>query len=402
MKLLPSILFFLCIVLCSCSQLQQIENDVPPVQTNSFKQRLEEVGGSQFIQGNSVKLLVNGDSYYPEMLRDILAAEASIQLETFIMMRSHITDRFVEVLAKKAQAGVKVQVLLDAIGSRMLDDAAKKKMRRAGVKLQFYRPWLSNPLFLNNRTHRKFLIIDESVAYTGGAGFADAWNGNGMTKWNWRDNQYKIKGPIVAKMSEQFSINWNSRGGKITKAKEQVVTQGRLAVQSVVAEPYFGRDRIASSYLLAINAARKNIVMAMAYTCPPKKIERAIQRARDRGVSVRILSPGNTIDSKICRRCAHNKWKKWLTWGVEIYEYQPTMMHAKMVVVDDYLVMAGAANMDYRSFFLNDENNIHILDAGVAQQHLKQFEKDLLLSRKITQNKLKKFSLSAWLLQSQL
>lgn len=393
------------VCLSSCSQLEPIGEVTESVDSAAFRQRMEVIGGSPVVAGCSCQFLKNGDVFFPSMLTDIRAAKHSITLETFIIREGTIANTFVSALAKKAEEGLEVCVLLDGIGSRFLDEPAVERLKSSGVKLEWYRPLYRNPLIANNRTHRKLLILDGKIGHVGGAGFANAWKGNGMKPWYWRDNQYRFEGPVVAEMQKVFCENWQELTGDRLKGRKyfpKLSVSGVMPIQHVASSPHGNSKSIGRCYLLAIEAARTEVCLSMAYVCPPPALRDALERALRRGVKVRIVTSSDKTDSKITRRCSHHLWKKLIPHGLEVYEYQPSMMHAKLMVVDRYLVIGGAANFDYRSCFINDENNFHVFDQDFAEQQVKVFNADMKHSKKITMDHVEKFSLPAWLIGFQL
>jgi len=316
------------------------------------------------------------------------AAKQSITFETFAMVSGTETYHFCVALAKKAQQGVKVHIILDGIGSRKLGKLCTDILIKSGCQLRWYRKF--NPLRLyhiNNRDHRKLLIIDGKVGFTGGAGHANAWMGNAKTEDQWRDTMYKITGKAVADMQRMFSNNWHELTGITLSGNAyypHLTNTGAMSIQINMGAPRERDDTIGSSYLLAIDAAKKSILIEHAYFAPNKQLRNAIIRARARGVAIKVILPGAHIDSKILREASKIYWKELMQAGVEIYEYQTSMMHAKLIVIDNYLTIKGSGNFDDRSFFINDESNIHILSRSLAATQRSMFYADLKHCKRMT------------------
>ena len=393
------------VVISSCAQLKEVERNPPPVHTIAFKRQMELVGKTKTRDGNSCQFLKNGSAFFPSMLADIRSAKESVTFETFIIREGRIANYFVNALSERSRQGVKVHMILDAIGSRFLDQNAIEKLESSGVELYWYKSVYRNPLVANNRDHRKSLIIDGKIAHVGGAGVATAWDGNGNSFWNWRDNQYRVTGPAVADLQRVFCLNWKELTGTDLSGSRyfpQLRSSGDKTIQVLASGNESNDHAIGRAYLLAVNAARKDITIGNAYVCPPERFLLAIERALKRGVRVRVLGPGKIMDSKMLQRCAHNVWKRLIPKGLEVYEYSPAMYHTKLMIVDHHLVIAGASNLDYRSFFINDENNIHIFDTQFAKKQMRSFEDDLKKSKLLTLDSLSSYSWRAWMVQSQL
>lgn len=375
--------------LCSCGSYQDLgEGPFPGVKSVAFQQKLSTVAKAPWVSGNKIETLVNGDAYYPRMIRAIKGAQKSITFETFAYVKSYRTRDFTLALAERARAGVKVHMILDAIGSRRIVKEEISYLRDSGVELHLYHP--RNPLRLiqmNNRTHRKIMVVDGLVAYTGGAGFADAWNGDARNSHEWRDTQYEIRGPLVAKWQDCFNNNWKEITGTPLSGPlyfPKLPRVGSTVAQVSLGAPYEQGDTLGSTCLLAIESAQKEIYIEQAYLIIHKTIRNALLRARARGVRIVILSPSEEIDVAYVRETSHTYWKPLLNAGVEMYEFQPSMMHAKVMVVDRYFSIVGSANLDPRSYFLNDEANLNVLSKEFAQEQVEIIQADLKRSKRMT------------------
>lgn len=356
-----------------------------------FRRSLSLLLGPPVLEGNEVETLLNGDQIFPSMLAAIRSAQRSITFETYIYWDGEIGAQFAAALSERARAGVKVHVLLDWIGSERLGEAQAEAMRTAGVEIaRFHQPHWSHLPRLNNRTHRKLLVVDGETGFTGGVGIADKWSGHAQDKDHWRDTHFKARGPVVGQMQAVFNDNW-------TKATTNVLHGDRyfpaiaprgagqgIAAQVFSSSPTGGAESMHLMYLLAITAAQRTIDLESSYFVPDDLTVNALVAAMQRGVKVRIITPGEDIDSSVVRRASRALWGPLLMAGATIAEYQPTMFHCKVLVVDGRFVSVGSTNFDNRSFRLNDEANLNILDADFAAAQTRIFDADLKLSRPVT------------------
>jgi cardiolipin synthase A/B len=338
--------------------------------------------------GNRVTPLLNGDQIFPAMLDAVRSAKKSITLETYIYWSGEVGRQFADVLAEKSRAGVKVHVLLDWFGSSKLDATALAEMEAAGVQIERYHPpgW-SNLWRLNQRTHRKILVVDGRIGFIGGAGIADVWLGNADHKDHWRDSHFQVEGPVAAQLQAAFTDNWLKTRSEVLYQEDyfpELQPVGGSCAQVFKSSPREGSGSVRLMYLLSIAAARKRILLANSYFVPDSQAIQALVKAQQRGVSVQIIVPGPITDVQIVRRASRARWGKLLAAGVEIYEYQPTMYHCKVMVVDDEWVSVGSTNFDNRSFRLNDEANLNVIDRELAAQQAEVFDRDKQVSRQIT------------------
>lgn len=343
--------------------------------------------GPAIIPGNRVQSLVNGDEIFPAMLADIQGAKKSITFETFIYWSGDIGEKFADALSERARAGVRIFVLLDWVGSLKMEARYLNKMKAAGVKIQHYHPlrWY-NLSRMNNRTHRKLLIIDGKIGFTGGVGIAEQWTGNAQDPDHWRDMHYRVEGPVVAQMQAAFMDNWMKTSGTVLHGSDffpALTPAGAHAAQMFKSSSQEGSESMRLMYLLSINAAQRSIRIANAYFVPDDLTVKTLADARKRGVEVQILVPGSTIDTELVRKASRARWGKLLAAGVRIFEYQPTMLHNKVMVVDDLWVSVGSTNFDNRSFRLNDEANLNVYDREFALEQSAIFARDLKNARPI-------------------
>jgi cardiolipin synthase len=345
-----------------------------------FRRSLGVLLGPPIVDGNHVDILLNGDRIFPAMLDAIRSAKTSIDFETYIYWSGSIGKEFTDALAERARAGVKVHVLLDWIGSMKISDAEIDAMRHAGVEVfRYHKPLWWKLARLNNRTHRKLLVVDGRIGFTGGVGIADKWRGNAQDADHWRDTHYRVEGPVVGQMQAVFNDNWTKASGAVLDGPDYfpaLTAHGGMPAQMFASSPTGGSESMHLMYLMAITAARRSIHLSNAYFVPDKLAVRALVAAAKRGVDVRILVPGPIIDSDIVRAASREQWGPLLAAGVRIAEYQPTMFHVKGLIVDSLLVSVGSTNFDNRSFVLNDEANLNVLDAGLARQQEAVFDDD--------------------------
>ena len=353
-----------------------------------FSRAMGVLLGPALLDGNRVETLVNGDQIFSAMLKEIRAASKTITFETYIYWSGDIGRTFAQALAERARSGVKVHVLLDWVGSQRMDEQSTALMREAGVEVERYHPikWYTLGK-LNNRTHRKLLVIDGKTGFTGGVGIADKWTGNAQDPDHWRDTHYRIEGPAVAQMQSAFLDNWTKVTGKVLHTLEYFPQQrpaGRQYAQVFQSSVEGGAESMHLMYLLSIAAAAKSIHLSMAYFAPDSVSLEALLEALRRGVKVQILLPGPHTDAQIVQHASRAKWGELLKSGAEIYLYQPTMFHCKVLVVDALWTSVGSTNFDNRSFRLNDEANLNVYDAEVAARQLELFYEDLKKSRRVT------------------
>ena len=356
-----------------------------------FRRTMGSLLGPPIVEGNSVTALVNGQQFFPAMLEAIQSAKQTINIETYVYSTGDVGEKFAKALAEKAKQGVKVHVIVDGVGRDPTMLGYVKQIKESGGQVIEYHPlhWfaLTAAQHRNNRTHRKLLIVDGTVGFTGGAGVSDHWTGNADSPEHYRDTHYRVKGPAVAQLQAAFLDNWMETTGQVLTGKDYfppLQNQGNESAQVFKSSPDNGSESMELLYLLSIAAAQKNIRLATAYFVPDHIAIQALLDARKRGVSVQILVPGKYIDVKVVRPASRARWGEMLQAGVQIYEYQPTMYHVKQMIVDDQWVSIGSANLDNLSFKLNDEANLNVLDHAFAQEQIHLFEDDLRHSQQIT------------------
>jgi cardiolipin synthase A/B len=346
-----------------------------------FRRNMNVMFGPALVPGNRTRALVDGQVFFPDMLAAIRRAEKTITFESYIWWSGRTGEQFTQALVERANAGVKVHLLFDALGSSKIDEDAVRRMKAAGIEVEKYNPWRITTLArINNRTHRKIMVVDGRIAYTGGAGIGDEW-------LEWRDTQFRIEGPVVAQVQAAFIENWIEVTGRVLHGPEyfpELKPAGEQAAQFIVTSPGGGSESMQLMYLVSIAAAAKSIRISAAYFVPDEVEIRTLVAAAKRGVRVQLVVPGPKTDSPLVRRASRSTWGELLRAGVEFYEYQPTFFHCKVMVVDDLWVSVGSTNFDARSFSVNDEANLNVYDRDFAAEQARIFAEDLKRSRRVT------------------
>lgn len=344
--------------------------------------------GPPFLTGNKISALLNGDQIFPPMLAAIRGAKVSITFETYIYWSGDIGQAFADALTERARQGVKVHVLLDWVGSAKMDDNMLAAMRDAGVQVRkFHPPHWSHLGRLNNRTHRKLLVVDGRTGFTGGVGIAPQWTGRAQDPAHWRDSHFQVEGPVVAQLQSVFIDNWIKVTGDVLHGPNYfpvLEMAGQHAAQMFSSSPSGGSESMQLMYLLAITAASRSIDLSAAYFVPDALTMRALVDAVRRGVKLRIVVPGEHIDSDAVRGASRANWGPLLSAGSIIAEYSPTMYHCKVMIIDGLLTSVGSTNFDNRSFRLNDEATLNVVDKAFASTQTTNFEADLALSHRVS------------------
>ena len=372
----------------SAKKIEKKIDHLYPAGDSQFVRSMGSLLGPGIVPGNRVRALCNGDEIFPAMLDAIRGARRTICFETFIYWSGAIGREFAEALSERARAGVKVHVVLDWLGSGKMDASLLETMERAGVEVVKYHPlrWYSVGR-LNNRTHRKLLIVDGTVGFTGGVGIADNWLGNAQDPDHWRDSHFRLEGPAVAQMQAAFMDNWMETCAQVLHGEEYfpaLEPAGPHAAQLYKSSADDASESVRLMYLLSLASAVKSVRIANAYFVPDALAVSTLVAAQRRGARVEIIVPSRHIDQKLVRRASRSLWEPLLEAGIAIYEYQPTMYHVKVVVVDEVWTSVGSTNFDNRSFRLNDEANLNVLDPEFAASQAKVFEQDKARSRRVT------------------
>lgn len=382
--LIPLVVFLVLIALNFTTPEKKLERKIEHLYNLSSEQFHREMGvllGPSIIDGNLIEDLQNGEEIFPAMIAAIESARQTILFETYIYWSGEIGNRFAKALAEKARSGVRVHVLIDWVGGLKMEQELLDIMEEAGCAVHKYRPlrWYQITR-LNNRTHRKLLIVDGKIAFTGGVGIADQWQGRAQDPDHWRDIHFRVQGPVVSQFQAAFNDNWIKTTGIVLHGKQYFppqTEQGGQRAHLFISSPAGGSESMHLMYLLSIAAAEKTIDLQAAYFVPDSLISQALKTACKRGVRVRVLLPGRHIDSELARLASKSSWGPLLEAGVQIYEYAPTMLHSKMLIIDEEMVSVGSTNFDPRSFQLNDEASLNIYDHEFAHKMTEVFEQDI-------------------------
>jgi len=343
--------------------------------------------GAEATGGNQYAVLTNGDQIFPSMLAAVNGARRRISFETYIFNKGSVGEQFTQAFEAAARRGVQVNLVVDAMGSNKIPKEWQDRLKAAGVKVgEFGQPKWYALEELNYRTHRKILVVDGRIGFTGGVGLDDQWLGHGQDKEHWRDTMVRIEGPVVRLMEGAFNENFIETSGPVTPSvdpPEQIPAAPLDSAMVLRSSPSGGSNDLKRLYLLAIAAARRTLDICSPYFVTDESTEWALREARQRGVHVRILVEGDLTDAKPVKYASREAYQRLMDTGIEIYEYQPTMMHTKVIVVDGAWSMFGSANFDNRSLELNDEMNVAVSDKALAARLLQDFEQDLGVSRRL-------------------
>ena len=385
---------FLLFLLCGCAKIISVER-LPDISLGeaTFFPTIEAHTDAAITGGNRIEILLNGDDTYPVMLRDIRAAKSTITVAQYLFEGGSLAKEFAEAFAERCRAGVQADILLDSHGSGSTPAEILGLMRDAGCHVEFFRrveapsiifPW--KLLHYNYRSHRRILVIDGKIGFTGGYGISDSWTGNGRTEEHWRDTNARIEGPAVKFLQAAFAESWLETtaiaiGGEGYFPRLDPV--GKVPAQIVSSSPAGGSFQNYMLFLLSINSARKSILITNPYFIPDDVITEALLKAAARGVSVVILVPGK-IDSQLTYVTSRGHYGPLLLGGAEIFEYQAALLHAKTMVIDGIWATIGSSNLDNRSFALNQEINLTVYDVALARRLEEIFRQDLKYAKKIT------------------
>jgi cardiolipin synthase len=360
------------------------------VTSDQFLWNLEAITDAKLNHCNKVEVFTNGDQFYEAELQAISQAKKNINIEAYIFQEGDIARRFVEALTERASAGVKVKLVIDGLGSMGTKDSYFDDFKRAGGKFFWYHPirWYNIPHY-NNRTHRELMVIDGTIGFIGGAGIADHWyKQTSKDQPRWRDTMVRVEGDAVPNLQATFAENWLESCGELIAGPDYfpIIHRDRAQTAMIVnSMPSMGgstRARVLMQSLVA--SAHKSILITSPYFLPDGSMSDEIVRARKRGVEVRIIAPGRKSDHMVTRSSSQRSYGPLLQAGVQIYEYQPAMIHAKILIVDGVWGVVGSTNFDNRSFGLNDEVNMAVYDESFASRLAEDFARDLTQSQAIT------------------
>jgi cardiolipin synthase len=370
---------------------KKIEHKIERLYASDDPQFIRSMGlllGPAVVGGNRFEVLVNGDEIFASMLEGIRSAQRTITFETFIYWSGAIGEDVARALSDQARAGVAVHVLLDWVGSSKMDRRYLRMLCDAGAEvIQYHKPHWTGLGRMNDRTHRKLLVIDGRIGFTGGVGIADEWTGHAQDEKHWRDTHFRVEGPVVGQMQAVFMDNWVKATGNVLHGSHyfpEIDAAGNGLAHMFSSSPSGGSDDMQLMYLMAITAATHSIHLSSAYFVPDKLTINAMVEAAKRGVKVRVITPGKHIDTHTVREASRACWGELLAAGIEMHEYQPTMFHCKLLIVDEYLVSVGSTNFDSRSFKLNDEANLNIYDRDFARQQTAIFDRDVAQAKRLS------------------
>jgi cardiolipin synthase A/B len=359
-----------------------------PVDSPEFLRAAEALTGAPISHGNEVELLINGDRIFPAFLETVASAEQTLNLQTYVYWRGEIAHEVAAAVCERAKAGIECRVILDALGAAKMETGLISDMERAGVEVIRFRP--PKPYAVRriaNRTHRRLMIADGRVGMTGGVGIADEWTGDAEDPDHWRDTHVRVRGPVVRGMQGAFAENWLEGTGEVLAGKEHLPELEPLnddgPMQLVRSSAKVGDTNVEALYYLAIASAQRSMDLTAAYFVPRPAFTDALAQAAERGVEVRILVPGPHIDKSLVRVAGHAAYERLLDAGARIFEFQPTMLHAKSLVVDGSWSSVGTVNFDNRSFQLHDEVALCLWDEPFAAKLGETFEGDLERSEEI-------------------
>lgn len=359
----------------------------------SYRRALEALIGIPATYGNRVEVLRNGDQIFPSMLEAIRAAQHTIDLLTYVWWQGDICDEVATALAQRAQDGLRVRVLVDAIGGRMMDGQLVQRMRDAGATVEIFRPVSDLQLWRStHRTHRRSLLVDGCIGFTGGVGIAQEWTGDAQDPDHWRDTHLRVEGPAVDGLRATFLENWAETDHPLITDEDQYpapAAEGDVTAMTIRSSAGHGVSTMSILKDLLITLARERVRITSAYLAPEDQALRALRGAVDRGVEVELLVPGDHIDKRVSRVAAEQYFEALLDIGVQISTYQRTMLHAKTMTVDGLVGDVGTANFNSRSFSQDEEVDVVLFDRGIAEQLDAHFDDDLAASEPVTQERWK-------------
>lgn len=375
----------------------KLAGDVPTVEQENhrsndrierIRRTLEGVIGVPATEGNRLDVLRNGDEIFPAMLDAIDGAAHSIDLLTFVYWQGEVGTLFAERLAARAREGVRVRVLLDAWGAHPIERSLTELMEKGGVRLRWFRPLRRfEPSKVDHRTHRKVMIVDEAVGFTGGVGIADEWRGDARDESEWRDTHFRVAGPAVDGLRAAFLDNWAETDPVLFEEGidrfPQQPKPGASVVQCVRGASETGWADVSTLYLTLMQLAERRLRITTAYFVPDEDLCQRLCDAADRGVAVQILLPGPHADKRFVQAGAEASYAQLMEHGIELWNFQPSMLHAKVMTVDGLVANIGSSNLNARSTELDEEVNLVALDPGLVSVLDRQFEEDLERSVRI-------------------
>jgi cardiolipin synthase len=381
----PAIVAF--VVLTGCAHVNADITKLPAIELGeaAFYPTLQAYAGAPIVVGNDVQILLNGEQIFPAQLAAIRAARTSITYAQYFFEEGGVVDDVVDALSERCRVGVPAHILLDGVGTLNMPARYTNQLREAGCQVKTFRavrPWALRRA--NSRNHRRILVVDGRVGFTGGSGVSEKWSGDGRTADHWRDTDVRVEGPVVEWMQAAFLENWTESAGEALGGDAYFPRphppRGQVAAQVVRGSPEGGSYAMYNTLLIALNSARQSIRITNPYFLLDDAMTEAILARLQRGVSIEVLVPG-TIDHKFVRQASRARWGRLLQAGVKIYEYRPALLHAKTMVIDGRWATVGSTNLDPRSFALSQELNLIVYDRAVARRMDEVFAADLSHAR---------------------
>jgi cardiolipin synthase len=360
------------------------ESDDAAARIGHIRRLLERLIGIAATEGNDLRVLRNGDEIFPAMLEAVRSARYTIDMMTFVYWRGEIARDFARALSERARHGLRVRLLLDGFGSRLIERDLLEDMSRAGVQVVWFRKplWIS-PVKQNHRCHRKVLVVDEHVAFTGGVGIAEEWCGDARHEGEWRDTHVQVRGPAVDGIGAAFAQNWAECDGELFDDGDRFVeheAEGRSVVQVVRGSASFGWQDMQTLVRVVLESATSRVRLATAYFAPDDYFIELLCAAARRGVDVEILLPGPHTDKRVCQLAGQRYYGELMAAGVRIWQYQPTMMHAKIITMDGAVSLVGSTNLNRRSLDHDEEVMLAVLDESFTSTLDRHFDEDLAVS----------------------
>jgi cardiolipin synthase len=352
-----------------------------------LRRTLETLTGIAFTEGNSLTVLRNGDRIFPAMLEAIEQAERSVDLMTYVYWKGDIATRFADVLSAAARRGVRVRLLIDAVGGLQIERDLVHRMDAAGVHVEWFRkPWLNSPLKQNHRCHRKVLVVDEQVGFTGGVGIAEEWCGDACNEREWRDTHVRVRGPAVDGLVAAFSQNWAESGRDLYDESDRFPQQeqaGATVAQVVRGSASLGWDDLQTTFRVMLDSAQERLRLATAYFAPDQFFLDRLCAAARRGVEVDVLLPGPHADKRVCQLASEATYETLVSCDVRVWNFQPSMLHAKIMCVDGVAALIGSSNFNRRSLDHDEEVLLVALDTALTSVLEQHFDEDLERSEQI-------------------
>jgi cardiolipin synthase len=352
-----------------------------------LRRTLECLVGAAFTEGNAITVLRNGDEIFPAMLEAIRGARESVDLMTFVYWRGWPAQEFADALCNRARAGLRVRVLIDALGGRQIEDGLIDAMEAAGVDVHWFRkPLRNSPFKQNHRGHRKLLVVDETIGFTGGVGIAEEWAGDARHQGEWRDTHFRVEGPAVDGLAAAFVQDWAETGRPLYDERSRFPEQakpGEAAIQVVRGSASIGWDDIHTVWYVLMRSARERIRLQSAYFSPDDALVEALKEAVERGVEVDVLLPGPHADKRVTQLASEAIYSELAGAGVRIWNFQPSMLHTKVMVVDGAAALVGSSNVNRRSLDHDEEVAMVVIDQPSVDLLEQQFLEDLERSRRI-------------------